>query len=208
MSMDDGSVKLTSCINNLHPKHSDIYEKVEKLIERALPAWDHSVSFVKDWDIISAGRTKARFPRPENPEDADGDLLYDTRKKNAWEEIREPVEPEAPEFKVWDYGVKPGMSLRERFKDLQVIVKMASIELTPDMPVFRPGGWHVEGQMNEHIVGTALYYLDSENVKPSYLQFCMQTDHYQEDWNVSRQEAYGWMEQVYGTRLNGGDCLQ
>ncbi|KAF5620156.1 hypothetical protein F52700_11476 [Fusarium sp. NRRL 52700] len=234
--MDDGSVKLTSYINNLHPKHRDIYETVEKLIERALPAWDHSVSFVRDWRVVSAGRTKARFPRPENPDDdneanwtpriddwtppdageveyedvirdANGHLLYDTRKKDAWEEIREPVQPEAPEFKAWDYGVKPGMSLRERFKDLQVIVKMASIELTPDMPVFPPGGWHVEGQMNEHIVGTALYYLDSENVKPSYLQFRMQTDYYQEDWNIG-QDSYSWMEQVYGTRLNGGDCLQ
>ncbi|KAF5680281.1 hypothetical protein FDENT_8484 [Fusarium denticulatum] len=234
--MDDGSVKLTSYINNLHPKHSDIYETVEKLIERALPAWDHSVSFVRDWDIVSAGRTKARFPRPENPDDdneanwtpridgwtpddageveyedvirdEDGDLIYDTRKKAAWEEIREPIQPEAPEFKAWDYGVKPGESLRERFKDLQVIVKMASIELTPDKPTFPAGGWHVEGQMNEHIVGTALYYLDSENVKPSYLQFRMQTDYYQEDWNVG-QDAFGWMERVYGTHLRGGDCLQ
>lgn len=99
------------------------------------------------------------------------------------------------------------MSLRERFKDLQVIVKMASIELTPDKPTFPAGGWHVEGQMNEHIVGTALYYLDSENVKPSYLQFRMQTDYYQEDWNIG-QDAFGWMEQVYGTNLRGGDCLQ
>ncbi|KAG5744564.1 hypothetical protein H9Q69_011576 [Fusarium xylarioides] len=234
--MDDGSVKLTSYVNNLHPKHSDIYETVEKLIERALPAWDHSVSFVRDWDIVSAGRTKARFPRPENPDDdneanwtpkiddwtpddageveyedvirdADGDLLYDTRKKAVWEEIREPIQPEAPEFAAWDYGVKPGMSLRERFRDLQVIVKMASIELTSDKPTFPAGGWHVEGQMNEHIVGTALYYLDSENVKPSYLQFRMQTDYYQEDWNIG-QDAFGWMEQVYGTNLRGGDCLQ
>lgn len=61
--------------------------------------------------------------------------------------------------------------------------------------------------MNEHIVGTALYYLDSENVKPSYLQFRMQTDYYQEDWNVG-QDAFGWMERVYGTHLRGGDCLQ
>lgn len=139
--------------------------------------------------------------------DTDGKLLYNTRKLDAWEKIREPIQPEAPDFEAWDYGVKPGTALRDRFKDLQVIVKMASIELTPDMPVFPPGGWHVEGQMNEHIVGTALYYLDSENVKPSYLQFRMQTDYYQEDWNID-QYAYGWMEQVYGTRLNGGDCLQ
>ncbi|KAF4335403.1 hypothetical protein FBEOM_10739 [Fusarium beomiforme] len=234
--MDDGGVKLTSYINNLHPKHRDIYETVEKLIERALPAWDHCVSFIRDYDIVAAGRTKPRFPRPENPDDENeanwtppiddftpddageveyeevirdehGELLYDTLKKNAWEKIREPVQPEAPAFEAWGYGVKPGNTLRERFKDLQVIVKMASIELTPDKPTFPAGGWHVEGQMNEHIVGTALYYLDSENVKPSYLQFRMQTDSYQEDWNIG-QDSFGWMEQVYGTKLRGGDCLQ
>ncbi|KAF9774553.1 hypothetical protein IL306_007417 [Fusarium sp. DS 682] len=234
--MEDGSVKLTSYINNLHPKHRDIYETVEKLIERALPAWDHRVSFVRNYHIIAAGRTKPRFPRPENPDDEneanwtpsiddftphdaaeveyeeiirdeDGDLIYDTRKKRAWEEIREPVQPKAPEFETWEYGVKPGESLYEHFKDLQVIVKMASIELTPDKPTFPAGGWHVEGLMNEHIVATALYYLDSENVKPSYLQFRMRTDSYQEDWNIG-QDSFGWMEQVYGTNLRGGGCLQ
>lgn len=41
--------------------------------------------------------------------------------------------------------------LREKFKKagLQVIVKMASIELTPEKPEFPAGGWHIEGQMNE-----------------------------------------------------------
>ncbi|KAF4443980.1 hypothetical protein F53441_11275 [Fusarium austroafricanum] len=84
---------------------------------------------------------------------------------------------------------------------------MASIELTPDKPSFPEGGWDVEGQMNEHIVGTALYYLDSENITPRSLQLRMQTNSYQEDWDVG-QDSYTWMEQVYGARLSGGDCLQ
>lgn len=91
---------------------------------------------------------------------------------------------------------------------------MASIELTPEKPSFPPGGWHVEGQMNEHIVATALYYLDSENVTPSYLQFRMQTTTYQEDNFDVQQDNFSWMEQVYGTRLSAGGstresaCLQ
>ena len=36
-------------------------------------------------------------------------------------------------------------SIRQKFKDrgLQVIVKMATIELTPEKPDFPMGGWHV-----------------------------------------------------------------
>ncbi|KAI5459022.1 hypothetical protein BGZ63DRAFT_270168 [Mariannaea sp. PMI_226] len=256
---DDGSVKFTSYINNLHPsKHQDTYRTIEKLIERALPAWDQCIAEYVNYNLKGAGRTEPRFPRPDEPEcsddveenwaprledvevpqksksddaeeaevsgsdsedepeedeeveerDADGTYYWGTRKEIAWKKIREPVPPAAPEFRAWPYGVQPGRAIRDRFKDIQVIVKMASIELTPEKPEFPAGGWHVEGQMNEHIVGTALYYLDSENVTPSHLAFRMQTSSYQDDWNVG-QQAYTWMERVYGTWLGGGGpCLQ
>ena len=108
----------------------------------------------------------------------------------------------------------PARTLRAKFKDsgLQVIVKLASIELTPEKPLFAGGEWHVEGQMNEHIAGTALYYL-SENVTPSFLKFRMQTSSYQDQiggWKVD-QDAYHWMQRVYGALLgcgNGTECLQ
>jgi hypothetical protein len=38
---DNGTVKFTSYINNLHPtKHPEIYRLIEQLIEIAIPAWD------------------------------------------------------------------------------------------------------------------------------------------------------------------------
>ena len=64
--------------------------------------------------------------------------------------------------------------------------------------------------MNERICATALYYLDSENVTSSDLSFRMQTSAYlNDDWQVG-QDAYHWMEQVYGTGLGGSSapCLQ
>jgi hypothetical protein len=72
----------------------------------------------------------------------------------------------------------------------------------------------VEGQMNERICATALYYLDSENVTPSHLSFRMQTSYYQEELqDVTGQDQYNWLEHVYGTALgpSGGvasACLQ
>jgi hypothetical protein len=64
--------------------------------------------------------------------------------------------------------------------------------------------------MNERICATALYYLDSENITSSDLSFRMQTSAYMNDEYHVGQEAYHWMEQVFGTGLGGANspCLQ
>jgi hypothetical protein len=54
---------------------------------------------------------------------------------------------------------------------LQIIVKLANIDLTPEKPDYEGGNWHVEGQLNEHICATALYYYDNENITNSHLAF-------------------------------------
>jgi hypothetical protein len=63
-----------------------------------------------------------------------------------------------PQFQEVDYTPEAGTRFVDRFREsgLQIIVKMASIELTPEKPRFPVGSWHVEGQMNEHICATAL----------------------------------------------------
>jgi hypothetical protein len=58
--------------------------------------------------------------------------------------FRKPVIPEASFMDV-DYAPLPGERLVDKFQKsgLQIIVKMASIELTPEQPEFPLGGWHV-----------------------------------------------------------------
>ena len=131
-----------------------------------------------------------------------------------WKAIRKARLPELPLFDDIDYTPREHMRLFDRFREsgLQIIVKMASIELTPEKPEFPAGGWHVEGQMNEHICATALYYLDSENITTNSLSFRMQTSAYTNDdeaYSVG-QDAYHWMEAVFGTQLGVGNspCLQ
>ncbi|KAF7908154.1 uncharacterized protein EAF01_003909 [Botrytis porri] len=87
---------------------------------------------------------------------------------------------------------------------------MASIELTPEKPEFPAGNWHIEGHMNEHIAGTALYYLGSENITSNDLSFRMQTPEENDDDLGARQDSYCWLEQVFGTSLKQGNspCLQ
>ena len=136
--------------------------------------------------------------------DDDGEWYSGSREEILWQIHWEPVQPSVPDFVPWNYGIKPGKSLRERFADLQVIVKIGSTELTPDKPEFPVGGWHVEGQMNEHIVATALYYLNSENIAQTSLQFRMQTLEDKEDSYEVGQGQYTWMERVFGTHLGTG----
>ncbi|KAH8890666.1 hypothetical protein GQ53DRAFT_747386 [Thozetella sp. PMI_491] len=137
-------------------------------------------------------------------------------KRWIWTEIREPVIPEPNEFSPDNINYSHVENIREKFREtgLQVIVKMATIELTPEKPEFPVGGWHIEGMMNEQICATALYYLDSENVTTSQLAFRMQTSYDQWDLQIKAgQDAYNWLERVHGTALGpaGGltdSCLQ
>lgn len=132
-----------------------------------------------------------------------------------WRETRQPIHTDLSSYSSSDvsYNVDPSKTLREQFKNtgLQIIVKMASIELTPEKPEFSPGGWHVEGMMNEHIVGTVLYYLDSENITDSHLDFRTLTSYDQDQYWQVGQDNFHWMESMYGVKLgsgSGGACLQ
>src|SRR5205085_1145604 len=54
---------------------------------------------------------------------------------------------------------------------LQVIVKIASIILTPENSKYPGGQWHIEGTPQENIICSAIYYLSSENITESSLAF-------------------------------------
>ncbi|KUI66951.1 hypothetical protein VM1G_01933 [Cytospora mali] len=274
---EDGSVGFTSYINNLHPnKYPDIYSTIEKLIETALPAWDHCLLVQENHNKYGPGRKGSRFLLPEdaddeimenwdppfpeklenadvdlgqtlNPtdenEDEDEDLAVteeedeaevedeDEEARKKWVALRIPVLREPAPFVDIEYSpykIAEGLrqtgvglggeraapalkgSLRENFKDLQIIVKAASIELTPENPEFPAGGWHIEGQLNESICATALYYLDSENITDSSLSFRMQTSYDQyELQNEVGQDSYHWLECFYGTSFDfNGACIQ
>lgn len=65
------------------------------------------------------------------------------------------------------------LRIQDDFRDegLQVIIKLSSIELTPEKPQYEGGNWHIEGMLNEHIAATALYYYDVDNVTDSRISF-------------------------------------
>lgn len=233
---EDGTVKFTSYINNLHPvKYASVYRTIEELIATALPMWDQCLA---EDETEGAGRTESRMPFPDevaddNPEnwippdldayndtpinfddypDADVDSDMDEEEKNGvkWEILRIPRIPEVPLEIIGSYAPEEDTKLCNKFRDsgLQVIVKMASIELTPEKPDFPAGGWHVEGQMNEHIAGTALYYVDSENVTSNHISFRVQTDDGLKDEVEHPQGEFRWMEHIFGHSLTAESALQ
>ncbi|KLO91927.1 Uncharacterized protein LW93_14823 [Fusarium fujikuroi] len=245
----DGSAEFTSYVNNLHPtKFPDIYKNIERLVDKAIPAWDHCLREVSRFtDGTFAGRNKSRFEWIKEASDENDGLwtpefnveeflhkdvelthqeLCDLEEK-CYHESEDPIEfDEDEDQRRMNEGLPPltpdvddetmaEQSLREKFKKegLQIIVKMASVELTPEKLEFPAGSWHVEGQMNEKIAATTLYYFDSENVTPSRLSFRMQTSSYLNDEIKTGQDSYNYLERVFGTDLGmqGGlarSCVQ
>ena len=82
--------------------------------------------------------------------------------------------------------------MKEEFHaGLQVIVKLANIELKPGES-YAGGSWHVEGQANEHIVATALYYYDSQNITESRLAFRQSPDGSEFDYDSEIHEGFSY----------------
>ncbi|TLD17305.1 uncharacterized protein PgNI_01207 [Pyricularia grisea] len=74
---DDGSLRFTSYVNNLHPKrHAGIYRTLEKLIAKAVPLWEQCLVLKDDFPQgrvgICPGKRPARIPESRNPDDSHG----------------------------------------------------------------------------------------------------------------------------------------
>lgn len=89
-------------------------------------------------------------------------------------------------------------------KEIQVIVKLANIHLTPEKPKYSGGSWHVEGQQNEHIVSTALYYYDADNITDNTLDFrtCADRENLSEELHYEQYDHKS-IEQTFAISTSG-----
>lgn len=155
MGIAGKDVKITSYINNLNPiLHADLYSAIEKFIAKSIPLWDLTLT-------STYGERLAPIPYY---------LTHDDYPKKTNRVLQRP---ELRDFEPYRPRRAIRVSLRERFRKrgLQVIVKLANIVLTPEKPKYGGGSWSVEGQPNESICATALYYYDSENIADNSLSF-------------------------------------
>ena len=78
--------------------------------------------------------------------DEDEDDFWD--RKDEWiKETRRLVYPEPGDFEPLSQPEPFDLKGKYGKRGLQVIVKLASIHLTPEKPKYEGGTWHVEGQM-------------------------------------------------------------
>lgn len=204
----DGDVVLSSYVNNVHPhKHRALASVLPDVFARMLPLLENVL-------------TDLRHPRPlrieanpfgwydSEPEEPVRSAYQDEEAYEeaveAWEEAmdqwwdeRVPVIPDAPVFTPPE---PPAEAARVKLRDrrLQVIVKLATIHLTPDRPEYPGGSWHVEGMLNERIVATGLYYWDSENITESRLSLRTALD----DPTYEQNDDNGMLH-VYGLENEG-----
>ncbi|OAJ40971.1 hypothetical protein BDEG_24642 [Batrachochytrium dendrobatidis JEL423] len=90
--------------------------------------------------------------------------------------IRPVYVPTLPEHFEPKYESAKPVSLRGR--NLQVIVKLTNIQLTPSKPKYDKGNWHIEGPINESIAAIGLYYYDVENITTPKLDYRAAVDFY------------------------------
>ncbi|KAI9140256.1 hypothetical protein BKA69DRAFT_1081054 [Paraphysoderma sedebokerense] len=182
----EGRVTIDSYINNLHPrKHKELYHILAAIFEQFVPLFERVL-------------TDLRNPRPlridvdpfgwyESPPEFDNE-----EDEDAYEEYmvsREPKEPGVPEFEA---PPLPKTVVNLRGSQLQVIVKLANIELTPENPKYGGGIWHVEGMKNESIVASGIYYYSSSNISESRLSFrqAIREPDYEQGDNRGVKEVY------------------
>ncbi|KAJ3569057.1 hypothetical protein NP233_g5305 [Leucocoprinus birnbaumii] len=188
--------KIISYINNLHPqKHNSLYEIIEKVLAKVIPFWNATLSSLLDHIPQCIGYYGVHYH------------------EDAWEKYREDHEPEQEEGEDdtdfeerqddWEsnhkkkFYVQPDVEEDFQPPEDDIIVKLANILLTPEKPEYAGGTWHIEGQLNEHICATAIYYYDVENISSSKLHFRACIDPASVDADCERNDNY-WVEEIYG----------
>lgn len=148
----DGQIRIASYINNLHPKkHRDLYKIIEEVLTQTIPLWNISLSCKSTFEYrIPVHRCEYVSDEPEPQPETPGvysDAYWDLHE--AWENRRQVKIPEPGQFEPPKEKPNEKVDLQTQFKDrgLQVIVKLANIELTPERPEYEGGSWHIEGQL-------------------------------------------------------------
>ncbi|MFE0674846.1 DUF4246 domain-containing protein [Streptomyces sp. NPDC058867] len=200
---ENGDVAFRSYVNNVHPEeHGELAAVLPDLFARLRPLFENVLTDLRHprpprIDVDPYGWYDSEPQRPERAahhDDASYEEAVDAweRAQDDWWDNRRPVVPDAPVFTTPE---PPDDSARVdlRGRRLQVIVKLATIHLTPEKPEYDGGSWHVEGMMNERIVSTGIYYWDSDNITESRLGFRAALDDpsYEQNDDNGLRDVYG-----------------
>lgn len=200
----EGDTAFLSYVNNVHPeKHGDLASVLPELFARFLPLLENVLTDLRHPRPLRIeadpygwyGDSEPEYPNKASYSDAESHaeaLRAWEAAQDDWWENRSPAVPDAPTFTPPE-SPKDSARVSLRGRRLQVIVKLATIHLTPDKPEYSGGSWHVEGMLNERIVSTGIYYWDSENTTESRLSFRAALDdpRYEQNDDNGLREVYG-----------------
>jgi hypothetical protein len=173
VQMYQGSIAFTSYINNLaYGDHGDLYEALAELVESSIPLWNQCITTTRGSNPQRVPCNKnddSRIAASKLPEPAsdyrtsyvakDCDLSNETERQGEsfvvaaqavssaeLDDFHTCPSPTSYQMFAREVVNGQGIDLKRDFKGLQVIVKMANIELTSEHPRYRGGSWHVEDE--------------------------------------------------------------
>jgi Protein of unknown function (DUF4246) len=161
--------RITSYINNLHPKaYKPLYEVIERIIELAIPLWNQTLTPLKSCHYNTPRIDYNSYESDSNPDSLseesqaqqpldESESDYPEQNDNLESDTSPIVKPEPDDFALprWDLNDdgtqlndEMRVDLKKEFSErgLQIIVKLANIHLTPERPDYDGGKWHVEGR--------------------------------------------------------------
>lgn len=161
----DGNTKIASYINGL-PSHVDggleMYSILGEIFKQTIPLFDQVLSsLVAHHDLVRFRKpdgydwwdqNDGEPPYLEEEEDQRLNALWDSdprghdvAKREYFDTLVDRITPlPVPEYSEPPLQVEEEDMIRLAGHRLQVIVKIGSVELTPEKPDFKGGNWHVE----------------------------------------------------------------
>jgi Protein of unknown function (DUF4246) len=195
----EGSASIESYINNLQPnRHKELYVVLGKILSKFLPMFNRSLTDVANWKDNFISLNNWSWYDADDDYKQEGDQ-FDDEAYGEWERNRPVLPVPVPKFEP---PKEPEKVIDLNGEGLQVIFKLANIELTPEKPKYGGGTWHVEGIDQERIVATGIYYYEVENITESKLSFRQSVSEPNYDQNDDRGVLA-----VYGL-VNGGPLNQ
>ncbi|KAJ2384305.1 hypothetical protein GGI05_005052, partial [Coemansia sp. RSA 2603] len=166
----DGHVEFQSYINNLHPiDHAEAYDIIAPVISKCIPLVEqvltdlvHRREFRVPVNIDECISETVPLPTYDLSDlfDIYSDSLLDTL--SAWES---GVIYNEPSPGIFVSPKRPMDPYSLRGEQLQVFIQMTNVYLTPETPECASEIWKSAGTQAEHIVATAIYLYDVDNIE-------------------------------------------
>uniref|UniRef100_K3WJB2 DUF4246 domain-containing protein n=1 Tax=Globisporangium ultimum (strain ATCC 200006 / CBS 805.95 / DAOM BR144) TaxID=431595 RepID=K3WJB2_GLOUD len=170
---DDGSVRMLTYINNVHPEeYADLSSSIEAIVGRFVPLFNRVLANARaiEEDTAYTRKKSGRDYRRRKNAMRTNNALKRQFKLPRDDEYNEE-RPMIPSLFVATEDVYPSSSTLLNGKRIQVIVKVDEIVLTPETPRYDGDEWQIEATNVDQVVATGVYYFANENVRPSSVSF-------------------------------------